>query len=40
MCLGLSDGRYFAANLAEAGKRPVFSKSVSEAGIVKIHSFP
>jgi len=28
--------RYFTANLAEAGKRPVFWKSASEAGSVKI----
>jgi len=24
ICIGLSDGRYFTAYLAEAGKRPVF----------------
>jgi len=32
--------RYFTANFAEASKRPVFRKSVSEAGIVKIHNVP
>jgi len=32
--------RYFTANLAEAGKRPVSRKSVSEAGIVKINNLP
>jgi len=31
-------GRYFIAKLAEAGKRPVFRKSVPEAGIVKINN--
>ena len=42
--LGLPDGRYFtcparyfAANLEEAGKKPVFWKSVPEAGILKIN---
>jgi len=34
--LRMPDGRYFTANLAEAGKRPVFSKSVPKAGILKI----
>jgi len=32
--------RYFTANLADAGERPVFLKSVSEAGIVKIDNLP
>ena len=31
-------GRYFSANLAEAGKRPVFWKSVPEAGNLKINN--
>jgi len=33
--LGLPDGRYFTANLAEAGKKPVFCKSVPEADLLK-----
>jgi len=33
----LPDGRYFTANLAEAGNKPVFWKSVPEAGILKIN---
>jgi len=31
-------GRYFTANLAEAGKKPIFGKSVPEAGILKINA--
>jgi len=31
-------GRYFTANLAEAGKRPAFWKSVPKAGILKINN--
>jgi len=31
-------GKYFTANLAEAGKKAVFWKSVPEAGIVKINA--
>jgi len=30
--------RYFKANLAKAGKKPVFSKSVPEASILKINN--
>jgi len=30
--------RYFIANLAEAGKKLVFSKSVHETGILKINN--
>jgi len=37
---GMLDGRYFTANLAEAGKRPVFWKSVPEAGMLKINELP
>jgi len=33
-------GRYFTANLAEAGEKTVFWKSVPEAGILKINNFP
>jgi len=36
--VGLPDGRYFTAKLAEAGKRPVFRKSVPKAGILKINN--
>jgi len=32
----LPDGRYFTANLSEAGKKPVFLKPMLEAGIFKI----
>jgi len=45
--IGLPDGRYFTGLagilqliLAEAGKRPVFGKSVPDAGIVKINNLP
>jgi len=31
-------GRYFAASLAEPGKKPVFSKPVPEAGILKANN--
>jgi len=31
-------GRYFTANSAEAGKRPVFWKSVPEAIILKMNN--
>jgi len=37
-CVGLPDGRYFTAKLVEAGERPVFRKSVPEAGILKINN--
>ena len=37
---GLPDGRYFIANLVEAGKRTVFWKSVLESGISKINNLP
>jgi len=37
--LGLPDGRYFTANFAEAGKRPVFYKPVPEASILKVNNF-
>jgi len=40
LLIGLPDGPYFTANSAEAGKRPVFWKSVPEAGIVKINNLP
>jgi len=39
-CLGLPDGRYFTSTLEEAGKRPVFWKSVPETGIVNINNLP
>jgi len=38
--LGLPDGRYFTSNLAGAVKRPVFCKSLPEAGIVNINNLP
>jgi len=31
-------GRYFTSNLAEAGKMPVFFKSVPDAGIMKTYN--
>jgi len=36
--LGLPDDRYFTAKLAEAGKRPVFRKSVPQADVLKINN--
>jgi len=36
--IGLPNGRYFTVNLAEAGKRPVFLKSLHEAGVLKINN--
>jgi len=36
--LGLFAPRCFTTNLAEASKKPVFSKTVPEAGILKIHT--
>jgi len=38
--LGLPDGRYVTSNLPGAVKRPVFWKSVPEAGIVNINNLP
>jgi len=36
--IGLPDGRYCTANLAEAGKKPVNLKPVPEAGILKTNN--